>query len=124
MCFQIVRLIYFMYNPSNSTHPPWLPSPPATLHSNFHKGRTLLRGLDFRQISFPEVIISLISFLRFFFQGSISKFVMLHAVFCLLKAIILVINLYVWDENMHISFIKYSIKIGPQSSEMHSKVWW
>ncbi|RMC14330.1 hypothetical protein DUI87_09424 [Hirundo rustica rustica] len=27
------------------------------------------------------------------------------------KAIILVMNLYVWDENMHISFIKYSIKL-------------
>lgn len=45
---------------------------------------------------------------------------MAHVVFCLLKAIILMMNLYLWDENMHIGFIKYSIKIGPQSSVTHT----
>lgn len=50
---------------------------------------------------------------------------MLHVLFCLLKAIILMMNLYVWDENVHISFIKYSIKIGLQNSVTHSKMrWW
>lgn len=49
---------------------------------------------------------------------------MLHVLFCLLKAIILMMNLYVWDENEHISFIKYSIKIGLQNSVTHSKMWW
>ncbi|KAI1238192.1 hypothetical protein IHE44_0012909 [Lamprotornis superbus] len=38
------------------------------------------------------------------------------------EAIILMMNLYVWDENMHISFIKYSIKIGLQNSVRHSKM--
>lgn len=68
--------------------------------------------------------MSLIS-LFLYFQEGISKFVMSHVVFCLLKAIILMMNLYVWDENMHISFIKYSIKIGLQSSATHGKMrWW
>lgn len=49
---------------------------------------------------------------------------MLHVAFCLLKAIILLMNLYVWDEYIHTSFIKYSIKIGLQSSGTHSKVRW
>lgn len=60
-----------------------------------------------------------------YFQEGISKFVMLYVLFSLLKAIILMMNLYVWDENMHISFIKYSIKIGLRSSVTHSKMrWW
>lgn len=49
---------------------------------------------------------------------------MLHVAFCLLKAIILTMNFYVGDEYMRISFIKYSIKIGLQSSVTHSKLQW